>query len=480
MHFEFTNPTPRRVLVVGDLMIDHYLWGRAERISPEAPVQVLDVDRETEVPGGAGNVVANLLALEAKVSVVSVVGDDEAGRAVARMLTEAGADCSGLVLEPGRRTSRKSRLMGGHQQVLRFDSETKAPISAAGEKALLTEIGRHLLDVDIVVLSDYGKGVLTEQVCQGIITAAAAAGKHVLVDPKGTDYAKYRGAYTVTPNKKEAALATGLTLNTEEDLAAAARRLKQSLGLGVATITLSEDGIGFLDAEDAWHRVPTRVKDVYDVTGAGDTVLAAFALCLAEGWDMARTCRFANLAAAVVVGKVGSATATRAEVEAIAAELEPGTATHAIRIAAQLRPILARLQNEGKRVVFTNGVFDILHLGHVQLLQEARSFGDALVVGINSDASTRRLKGPTRPINPEYDRAYLLSALACVDYAVLFEEDTPYNLIKALQPDVLVKGADYTVDTVVGADLVPEVRLVTLVDGKSTTRIIERSQKPAV
>ena len=476
MHFLFQNPAPR-VLVVGDLMADHYLWGKAERISPEAPVQVLDVERETEVPGGAGNVVANLLALGAQVQVASVVGDDEAGRKVRTMLSEAGADCSGIVEEPGRRTSRKSRLMGGHQQVLRFDLETKSDIAAASVGALLKAVEERLPKADIVVFSDYGKGVLTVDVCQGIIRRAAAAGKKVLVDPKGTDYSKYEGAFTVTPNRKEAAQATGLSLKTEEDLIEAARRLKRSLNLGVATITLSEDGIGYLDKDDVWHRVPTKVKDVYDVTGAGDTVLAAFAFCLADGWDMERTCRFANLAAAVVVGKVGSATATLTEIEGIAAELEPAASgTHSTRTAEELRPILARLQAQGKKVVFTNGCFDILHLGHVRLLQEAKSFGDVLVVGVNADASVSRLKGPTRPINPEYDRAYLLSSLACVDYAVVFGEDTPYELIATLRPDVLVKGADYTVDTVVGADLVSEVRLVQLVPGKSTTNVIEKSK----
>ena len=479
VQFQFEKAAPR-VLVVGDLMADHYLWGRAERISPEAPVQVLDVERETEVPGGAGNVVANLLALGAQVLVASVVGDDAAGEAIGRMLQEAGADCTGICQEPGRRTSRKSRLMGGHQQVLRFDIETRADISAASTTALLAYAEALVTEADIVVLSDYGKGVLTEAVCQGVITAARKAGKKVIVDPKGTAYGQYRGAYTVTPNRKEAALATGQNLALDQDLAEAARRLQVELQLAVATITLSEAGIGFYAPATGWQQVPTRVKAVYDVTGAGDTVLAAFAFCLANGWDMAPTCRFANLAAAVVVGKVGSATATRTEVEAMAAELEPATpGAHAIRTVAELQPLLTQLQRQGKRVVFTNGCFDILHLGHVKLLQEARTFGDVLVVGVNADASVQRLKGPSRPINTEFDRAYLLSALACVDYTVVFEEDTPYDLIAALRPDVLVKGADYTVEQVIGADLVPEVRLVHLVEGKSTTSVIQKARKPA-
>jgi D-beta-D-heptose 7-phosphate kinase/D-beta-D-heptose 1-phosphate adenosyltransferase len=476
MSFQFHNPHPK-VLVIGDLMADHYLWGKAERISPEAPVQILDVERETEVPGGAGNVVANLLAMGGQVEVLSVIGHDEAGQKVTAMLTALGASCQQLVLEPGRRTSRKSRLMGGHQQVLRFDSETKADITPSSTESLLAKAEALIADADIVVLSDYGKGVLTNTVCQGIISLANGVGKKVLVDPKGTDYSKYKGAYTVTPNKKEAALATGLSLKTPVDLAQAAHKLKSDLGLGLATITLSEDGIGYLDAADVWHQVPTKVKDVYDVTGAGDTVLAAFALCIANQWPPDRTCRFANLAAAVVVGKVGSATATLAEIDAMASELEPTLpGQHAIRTAEELRPVLAQLQSQGKRVVFTNGCFDILHLGHVQLLQAARSYGDVLVVGLNADESVSRLKGPSRPINPAFDRAYLLSSLACVDYAVVFDEDTPYELIGALRPDVLVKGADYTPDKVVGADLVPEVRLVPLVNGKSTTNIIHKAQ----
>ena len=476
MKLEFTNPTPH-MLVIGDLMIDHYLWGSCERISPEAPVQVLDVQHETSVLGGAGNVVNNLIALGAKVEMATVVGDDAAGEQSLDMLAESGVATNLIVRQAGRKSSRKSRLMGGHQQVLRFDKESKDPITDESAQALIAGVESRIAGFDIVFLSDYGKGVLTHTVCQAIIQTARAQGVPVLVDPKGTDYTKYRGATTLTPNKKEASLATGLPIKTEDDLERAGFWLKQQVELDFATITLSEDGIACFT--DAMHHLPTRAKDVYDVTGAGDTVLAAMGYCLANGWDVLDAARFANLAAAVVVGKVGSATATVDEVDAFySASIQPSSA-RAVKLAHDMAPLVQRLQAEGKKVVFTNGCFDVLHLGHVKLLEASKGFGDVLIVGLNADASVKRLKGPERPINKEDDRAYLLAALQCVDYVVLFEEDTPYELIARLRPDVLVKGADYTVDQVIGHELVKEVKLVNLIEGKSTTSIVNRIKETA-
>ncbi|MCU0451704.1 MAG: D-glycero-beta-D-manno-heptose-7-phosphate kinase [Bernardetiaceae bacterium] len=473
MHFDLADPAPR-LLVVGDLMIDHYLWSDCNRISPEAPVPVLDVQRETETLGGAGNVVANLLALGAAVDVASVVGADAAGATLAQLLAQAGATPL-LVQQSGRQTSRKSRLMASHQQVLRYDRETKSDLDPATEQQLLAAVLPRLAQYQAILLSDYGKGVLTPAVCQALIGQANQLGTKVLIDPKGHDYRKYHGAYLVTPNRKEAATATGLAINPAEaaSLQAAGQYLRQQFGLAYAVITLSEAGMAYFGPTE-WQHLPTRARDVYDVTGAGDTVLAALGFALAQGRHLAEACHFANYAAAVVVGKVGSATATLAEIEEMAGKSQGEGSEHLLKTRAQMAALAQQLRQRGKKLVFTNGCFDVLHLGHVKYLEKAKTFGDVLIVGVNADASVRRLKGPERPINPEQDRAYLLAALGTVDYVVVFDEDTPYALIQALRPDVLVKGGDYADKPVVGSDLVPEVRLVDFVEGRSSTRVIQK------
>ena len=475
MIVDFPNPSPR-VLVVGDLMIDHYLWGSCNRISPEAPVQVIDIERENYLLGGAGNVVNNLLALGAQVTVASVIGKDTNGELLQSLLKEAGANDHLLIRSDNRKTSRKSRLIAAHQQVVRYDSETKTAITAAEETELLAAVLPALSQFDVVLLSDYGKGVLTDTVCQKIIQACAAQSIKVLIDPKGTDYSKYKGAYLITPNRKEAAAATGLSLYNNEQLLLAGRQLKQSLGLAYAIITLSEAGMAYFD--DTMHLIPTQAKDVYDVTGAGDTVLAALGFALANNKPLAEACHFANYAAAVVVAKVGSATATIGEIEAfIAATGKAEGSEIFIKSWGEIDKIVGQLKKSGKKIVFTNGCFDILHLGHVKYLEKARSFGDVLIVGVNTDASVRRLKGADRPVNAEFDRAYLLAALSAVDYVVLFDQDTPYDLIRLIQPDILVKGGDYAGKEVVGSDIAGEVRIVEFVQGKSTTSMIEKMRK---
>lgn len=475
MIVEFPNPSPR-LLVVGDLMIDHYLWGSCNRISPEAPVQVIDIERESCILGGAGNVVNNLLALGAQVTVASVIGKDTNGELLQNLLQQAGADARFLITSETRKTSRKSRLMAAHQQVVRYDSETKTTITQQEEIQLITTLLPALPQFDVVLLSDYGKGVLTDKVCQELIQNCHAHGIKVLIDPKGTDYSKYKGAYLITPNRKEAAAATGLSLHNNEQLLLAGRQLKQSLGLTYAIITLSEAGMAYFDEE--MYLIPTQAKDVYDVTGAGDTVLAALGFALANHKPLAEACHFANYAAAVVVAKVGSATATLGEIEAFIASTgqSEGSETF-IKSWEEIGRLAQQLKKSGKKIVFTNGCFDILHLGHVKYLEKARSFGDVLIVGVNTDASVRRLKGPERPVNTEFDRAYLLAALSAVDYVVLFGEDTPYDLIRLIRPDVLVKGGDYAGKEVVGSDIAGEVRLVDFVQGKSTTSVIEKMRK---
>lgn len=463
------------ILVVGDLMIDHYLWGNAERISPEAPVQVVDVANETTVLGGAGNVVNNLIALGASVSVAAAIGDDANGKELTLMLKSIGAKTEGLVTQPGRKTSKKSRIVASNQQILRYDRESKDAITEASERKILAAVEKDLFLYDIIILSDYGKGVITPALAQGIITLARKNGKKVLVDPKGKDYTKYRGAHLLTPNKKEAIEATGIEITDDESLEAALLWLKNACELDRSMITLSEDGIGIYD--DGLKRFPTVAQEVYDVTGAGDTVIASIAFALSSGRSIDDAARFANLAAGVVVGKIGSATVTLDEIEEYEAMLHQSSSDAHIKSFEEIERIVNRCRAGGKRIVFTNGCFDILHVGHVKYLQVAKSFGDILIVGLNSDASVRKLKGPTRPVNSEDDRAYILAALESVDYVVKFSDDTPHELIKMLRPDVLVKGGDYAGKKVVGSEFAGELKLVDFVEGKSTTSTIEKIQE---
>jgi D-beta-D-heptose 7-phosphate kinase/D-beta-D-heptose 1-phosphate adenosyltransferase len=461
-----------KIAVVGDLMIDHYIWGSCERISPEAPVQVLEVNKESNVLGGAGNVINNLIALESQVSVYTVLGDDENATLTETLLTEAGADSHAVIRQHGRVTTKKSRVIASNQQIIRFDDESREDIALQSQNELLTDLSKNIFSYDAVLLSDYGKGVLTSTLTRDIISLANAHDKPVLVDPKGVDYSKYTGATLLTPNKKEASLATGIELKDHEALKEAGYRLKNELGLTYSIITLSEEGIAIFN--EVMRIIPTVAREVYDVTGAGDTVLAALGVALASGLDINESCEFANKAAAIVVAKVGSATATLNEIEEYEHSLNKGQAESKIKDFTQIERISKRLRTQGRKVIFTNGCFDILHRGHAAYLQKAKEMGDLLIVGLNSDESITRLKGPSRPVNGLEDRAFLLAALESVDYVVPFTEDTPYELIKRILPDVLVKGADYEGKEVVGSDIAKEVELISFVEGKSTSSLIEK------
>jgi len=462
------------ILVIGDLMIDHYLWGSCERISPEAPVQVVDIAKETTVLGGAGNVINNLKALGANVSVAGVVGDDANGEELREMLREIDVDESQLIVQKGRKTSKKSRVIAVSQQILRYDKESKEDIESASVATILANLREDISSYDALILSDYGKGVLTQELSQAVIGLARQNAVRVLVDPKGSDFSKYRGATLLTPNKKEAQLATGIDIVDDSSLQEALLQLKSECDLDISLITLSEDGIAIFD--DSLKKFPTVAKEVFDVTGAGDTVIASIAYALSAGKSIEDTAKFANLAAGVVVGKIGSATVTMDEIEEYEASLHKSTSDAHIKSFDEINAIVERYKKQGKKVVFTNGCFDILHVGHVKYLQIAKSFGDILIVGLNSDASVSRLKGPTRPVNVAEDRAYLLAALEAVDFVVPFEDDTPYELIKMIAPDVLVKGGDYEGKEVVGTEFAGELRLVDFVDGKSTTQTIQKIQ----
>jgi len=465
--------TPK-ILVIGDLMIDHYLWGSCERISPEAPVQVVDIAKETTVLGGAGNVISNLKALGADVSVSSVIGDDNNGVELQEMLKAISVDSSNIIVQKGRNTSKKSRIIAVGQQILRYDKESKDEIKEQSASKIIESISKNIASFDTLILSDYGKGVLTTSLCQQVISLANKNGVKVLVDPKGSDFSKYCCAYLLTPNKKEAMLATKIEIKDDKSLKAALVKLKDEVNLNISLITLSEGGIATYENE--LKRFPTVAKEVFDVTGAGDTVIASIAFALSASKSIEDAASFANLAAGVVVGKLGSATVTLDEIEEYEATLHKSTSDAHIKNFEDIKKIVERYRANGKKIVFTNGCFDILHVGHVKYLQEAKSFGDVLIVGLNSDASVSRLKGPERPVNLAEDRAYILAALEAVDFVVPFNDDTPYELIKMIQPHTLVKGGDYKGMDVVGTEFASELKLVDFVNGKSTTKTIQKIQ----
>ncbi len=449
-------------------MLDYYLWGKCERISPEAPVGVVDIEKESVNLGGAGNVINNLISLGSGVVVASVIGDDEVGDEIYTFLNGVSELC--LIRESGRKSSKKSRIIASHQQVIRFDKESKTQILKVSEDKLLEFIESKIDDIDVVLVSDYGKGVLTFDLTQNIINLSNKSGKKVLIDPKGSDYSKYKNSYLITPNKKEAGVATNINITNEDSLKEAGFKLKNELNLKYSLITLSEDGIAIFD--DSFHQIKAVAKEVFDVTGAGDTVLASLGFAIAQDVSIFRSVEFANSAAAVVVSKIGSATVTLEEIAEYEKSLHKNRLENKIKNWEEIALVVEDLKKLNKKIVFTNGCFDILHVGHVSYLQTAKSFGDILILGLNSDNSIKRIKGESRPINSQMDRAIILSALEMVDFVVIFDEDTPYELISLIKPDILVKGGDYEGKVVVGSNIAKETKLVSFVDGKSTTNVI--------
>jgi len=462
------------VLVAGDFMLDRFVHGKVNRVSPEAPIPVLSHGRDDVMLGGAGNVVANVAALGGRAVPVTVIGDDEAGAQLRRLFDARHIGHDRIVSSAARSTTRKTRFVAQQQQLLRFDEEVVSPLTAADRAAVLAAFEAELPRADIVVLSDYGKGALSGGVAAELIALCRAAGKPVLVDPKGKDYGIYRGATAVTPNRKELGEATGLTTGSDAEVEAAGRLLRESCALDFVLATRSEEGMSVVEAGRTLH-LPTKARAVFDVSGAGDTVIATFALALAAGCATGMAAEIANAAAGIVVGKPGTAQTDPDELlgSLAAAGRSDGPADRdaITRLAAAWRA-------EGLRVGFTNGCFDILHVGHVAQLEDAKSRCDRLIVGLNTDASVKRNKGEGRPVNSEDDRARLLLALKAVDAVVLFDEETPLDLIKAVMPDLLVKGADYTIDRVVGADFVlsrgGKVHLSPIVAGRSTTATLKK------
>ena len=487
-----------RVLVLGDLILDRYTFGDAERVSQEAPVILLRADQREARLGGAANVSNMLRGLEAEVTCAGVVGADRDGDLARQLLDAAGVDVGCLVTDPSRPTTVKERFIGRAQgrhphQMLRVDSEVRHPIAAALEQPLLEELLGRLGDYDIVLVSDYDKGVCTPTLLRAVIDAGRAAGVPVIVDPiRGADYSRYRGATSMTPNRLEAEMATGLKIVTTDDALAAAGRLRRELQLDLGIVTLDRDGMALIDADGKGSIVATRPRAVYDVTGAGDMALAMIGVALAAGLPAVEAVRLANVAAGLEVEKVGVAVIPRAEIRQRLVEEQwmsererPNASPQPRTVAARdkivgLEELVRRAAGHraaGQKIVFTNGCFDLLHVGHTTYLAEARALGDVLVVAVNSDAGVRRLKGATRPVIGQADRAGMLAALAAVDYVLIFDDDTPHELLRRLRPEVLVKGGTYTPEQVVGHEVVAayggQVCVAGLVQGMSTTNILK-------
>ena len=471
------------VLCIGDLMLDEFVYGEVSRISPEAPTPVIACKRSELMVGGAGNVARNLVALGTRCIFVGVVGDDATGLALSDTLNAEPLVEARLVVDGARQTTRKVRFVSEHfsTHLLRADWELAVPVDAASEEAIVAHALAALPHAGAVVLSDYAKGALTPRVIRAVIQAAGDAGKSVIVDPKGRDYSIYHGATMITPNRQELADATHRTATTDDEIAAAAAGLRKALSAQAVLVTRSEAGMTLVHDGASVH-VPAYPVRVRDVSGAGDTVVAIIAAMLALRADFESAMRAANAGAAVVVGKRGTATVSVAELRA--SILPASTLAPEEKIVfdwAMLDEHLGAWKSQGLRVGFTNGCFDLLHPGHVRLLAAARAACDRLVLGLNSDSSVRRLKGEGRPVQPVGARAEVLAALEAVDLVVVFEEDTPLKLIERVKPTVLVKGGDYTRETVVGHEIVEalggEIILIDLVPGHSTTAMVERSRK---
>jgi len=468
----------RHVLVVGDLMLDRYLWGAVDRISPEAPVPVVRLDHKSCVAGGAANVATNLNALGCQVSLAGVVGADEDGCQLLDLLKSTGIETSAVLSTPDRPTTCKTRILGGRQQMLRLDVEKGGEFSLELLSLLLSAIEGTVSGCSAIILSDYGKGLLGHSVCQAIIRRARELSIPTFVDPKGLHYEKYQRCDVISPNRLELAAAASTDAGNLELLLREGERLRAKLAISRLVVTLGELGIAMLDSTGIL-RFPALAREVFDVSGAGDTVIATLSAAVATGLDFDDAIRLANLAAGIVIRKLGTVPITKDElVAALASDGERGQGDKICSLESLLQRV-AHWRLAGQRIVFTNGCFDLLHVGHLAVLEQAKRQGDFLVVALNTDRSVRALKGANRPVISEDARARLLAALPCVDAVVLFDEDTPLNLIRAVRPNVLVKGGDYTEEEVVGANDMKtwggKITLVPVIDGISTTAILEKA-----
>lgn len=472
-----------RGLVLGDVMLDRFVYGSVKRISPEAPVPIMAIRHHADMPGGAGNVVRNLAALGAGSTILGVIGDDSWGQSLSEQFRKIPSLRSGLVVDDSRETTVKTRYVAEGQQVLRADRETLFPLSPDIESQLLTAYRTALGDSDIVILSDYGKGVLSEAVVGAAISMARSAGKQVIVDPKAKTFDRYRGATLLKPNRSELQAACGFECETDEQVEEACREIINRGDCEMMVVTRGQDGMSVVSSHGPAVHLRTTAREIFDVSGAGDTVAATLALALAAGAGIQEACSLANVAAGIVVGKRGTAIVTRGEITAALRPFENSLEQHKFFSYDRVVQLAKDWRAEGLKVAFTNGCFDLLHPGHVALIDRARRTADRLIVGLNADASVRKMKGPARPVQGEIARATVLASLKSVDAVVIFGEDTPLKLIEGLMPDVLVKGADYALDQVVGADFVTKrggkVILADLVSGHSTSGTVQRMKTTA-
>ncbi|MCQ2373871.1 MAG: D-glycero-beta-D-manno-heptose-7-phosphate kinase, partial [Phascolarctobacterium sp.] len=469
------------IAVIGDVMLDRYFHGEVKRISPEAPVPVTRINRINSVLGGAANVAANLAHLECQVFMGGVTGDDENRVLLEKMMADAGIDASGLIKSEARSTITKLRVLGGQQQMLRLDFEEVGDLLPAETEALTAWLDGLLAEgLDGIIVSDYAKGVCAAEFVQSVIAKAHAKNVPVLVDPKGSDWTKYRGCDFITPNLKEMCEAAGCVKDNEDSaVVEMARAARDKFAIKNVVVTRSEKGMSLINATEVLHSPATAIE-VFDVSGAGDTVAATLLAGVAGKLSLAEAVYMANRAAGIVVAKVGTYPVHRDELlkDLLTEERKQG---HGYRTLSweEISSLAATWKAAGEKVVFTNGCFDIIHVGHVTYLEKARNLGKHLIVGLNTDASVQRLKGPTRPLVHELDRARVLAALACVDAVVLFDQDTPTELIEKIRPDILVKGGDYRPDQVAGREYAGEVQIIDFEDGYSTTNVVTKIAKMA-
>lgn len=465
----------KKILVFGDLMLDEHIWSRVNRISPEAPVPIADVTRINHVPGGCGNVASNVAALGGTPYLVGIIGRDSSGDKLRKALAAAKVSCQNVVIDRSRPTILKSRIIAASQHVVRVDREDRSELPSGLLDKVLKRVQKIMPKMDAVIISDYGKGAVSKNTAQAVISMARKHKKFVAIDPKGVDYSKYRRTSILTPNLAEAALASGIKIVDAKTLVQAGRTLSKQTGADHILITRGKDGMSLFSRSEITH-ISAVPREVFDITGAGDAVIATLSLAVATGAKVKDAAILANAAASVVVGKIGTAPCCREELEEVLEGHEP--ITRKIKLRQEIAAIAQNLRNQGTKIVFTNGCFDILHLGHVRYLREAKKLGDVLIVGLNSDDSVRALKGHDRPYVSEMERAEILASLECVDFVTVFSELRPDNLIKLVKPDVHVKGGDYKVRQLPERKLVEnlggKVVVIPPIEGRSTTNIVER------
>jgi D-beta-D-heptose 7-phosphate kinase/D-beta-D-heptose 1-phosphate adenosyltransferase len=474
-NFDLSRFDNCRLLVVGDLMIDEYVWGDVDRISPEAPVQVVAVNNEEYTLGGSGNVINNLAALGAEVSVLGVIGAGRNAKQLLSKLSSLGSDTAGIIQENNRPTTTKTRIIAEHQQVLRIDRETKKNISPESFASIIAMAEKLIPEVDVVLVSDYGKGMITRELVARLVKLSGDNGKIIIADPKGMDFSKYAGVSLLTPNKKEASMASGVEIVDRNSLTSAGTILLEKSGIERLLITCGKDGMILFDPGREPYTISTRAREVYDVSGAGDTVVAVLGLGIAAGLSFKESVALANTAAGIVVGKVGTATVSRKELaRALRQTADSADSKH--KLLQELSELCRKLHNDRKQIILTNGCFDLLHVGHIKLFEASKRLGDVLIVALDDDDSVKRLKGTDRPVITAAERVGLLSALNCIDYVVVFATSELEEVIKAVRPDVLTKGSNYESETVEGRELVEiyggRVELIPITEAISSTKII--------